>query len=64
MSTQIVPQGQDTGNPADLYMSFELSDKKWQLTLMAAVARADTALTPATPLQLCSASTRQRNAAS
>jgi len=33
MSTQIVLQDQDTGNPADLYMSFELSDKKWQLTL-------------------------------
>lgn len=33
MSTQIVLQVQDTGNPADLYMSFELSDKKWQLTL-------------------------------
>ena len=35
MSTQIVLQGQDTGNPADLYMSFELSDKKWQLTMSA-----------------------------
>ena len=33
MSTQIVLQGQDTGIPADLYMSFELGDKKWQLTL-------------------------------
>lgn len=33
MSTQIVLQDQDTGNPADLYMSFELSDNKWQLTL-------------------------------
>ena len=32
-TTQIVPQGQDTVIPADLYMSFELSDKKWQLTL-------------------------------
>lgn len=33
MSTQIVLQGRDTGIPADLYMSFELGDKKWQLTL-------------------------------
>lgn len=33
MSTQIVLQGQDAGIPADLYMSFELGDKKWQLTL-------------------------------
>lgn len=32
-ATQIVLQGQDTLIPADLYMSFELSDKKWQLTL-------------------------------
>src|SRR3989454_11709784 len=28
-----VLQGQDTEIQADLYMSFELSDKKWQLTL-------------------------------
>jgi len=33
MSTQIVLHGQDTGIPTDLYMSFELGDKKWQLTL-------------------------------
>lgn len=33
MSTQIVLQAQDTGIPADLYMSFELGDKKWQLTM-------------------------------
>ena len=32
-TTQIVPQSQDTVIPVDLYMSFELSDKKWQLTL-------------------------------
>jgi hypothetical protein len=33
MSTQIVLQGQDTGIPTDLYMSFELGDKKWQLAV-------------------------------
>ena len=34
MSTsQMVLQGQDTATQVDLYMSFELSDKKWQLTM-------------------------------
>ncbi|UUZ68992.1 transposase [Polaromonas sp. P2-4] len=32
-TTQTVLQGKDTTIRADLYMSFELSDKKWQLTL-------------------------------
>ncbi|MEI8029575.1 MAG: hypothetical protein WCH35_07335 [Comamonadaceae bacterium] len=32
-TTQIVLQGQGTVTPTDLYMSFEFSDKKWQLTL-------------------------------
>jgi transposase len=32
-TTQTVLQGQDTAIQTDLYMSFELSDKKWQLTL-------------------------------
>ena len=32
-TTQIAQSGQDTAIQADLYMSFELSDKKWQLTM-------------------------------
>lgn len=36
-TTQIVLQGKDTVIPADVYMSFELSDKKWQLTLSGSV---------------------------
>src|SRR2546428_12542768 len=32
-TTQIVLQGQVTAIQADLYMSFELGDKKWMLTL-------------------------------
>ncbi|MDB5930572.1 MAG: transposase [Polaromonas sp.] len=32
-SIHTVLQGEDTQLPAELYMSFELSDKKWQLTL-------------------------------
>jgi transposase len=32
-TTQTVLQGKDTANPGTLYMSFELGDKKWQLTL-------------------------------
>ena len=32
-TTQAVLQGQDTAIQTDLFMSFELSDKKWQLTL-------------------------------
>lgn len=32
-TTQIVLQGQGALSSTDLYMSFELSDKKWQLTL-------------------------------
>ncbi|MFC5520035.1 hypothetical protein [Polaromonas jejuensis] len=31
--TQTASHGQDTAIQADLYMSFELRDKKWQLTL-------------------------------
>ena len=31
--TQTVLQGQDTVIQADLYLSFELSDKQWKLTL-------------------------------
>ena len=31
--TQTVLQGQDTVIQADLYLSFELSDKQWNLTL-------------------------------
>ena len=29
MPTQRVLQGQDKGHPAELYVSFELGDKKW-----------------------------------
>ena len=32
-TTQTVLQGKDTANQGALYMSFELGDKKWQLTL-------------------------------
>ncbi|CAN7742058.1 IS110 family transposase [Variovorax sp. LjRoot84] len=31
-TTQTVPQGKDTAIAGDLYMSFELGDKKWKLT--------------------------------
>ena len=32
-TTQTTPQGHDTASQIDLYMSFELADKKWKLSL-------------------------------
>ena len=32
-TTQTVLQGKDTATQSALYMSFELGDRKWQLTL-------------------------------
>ena len=32
-TTQTTPQGNDTASQVDLYMSFELADKRWKLSL-------------------------------
>jgi transposase len=32
-TTQTVPQGKDTASQGELYMSFELADKKWKLSI-------------------------------
>ena len=32
-TTQTIPQGQDTASQVELYMSFELADKTWKLTI-------------------------------
>jgi len=32
-TTRTVPRGKDTAVGGDLYMSFELGDKKWQMSI-------------------------------
>ena len=32
-TTQTTPQGQDAASQVELYVSFELADKKWKLSL-------------------------------
>ena len=48
-TTKTVLQGTDTATHGDLYVSFELGDKKWKVTASDGRAdRASTAWTPAT----------------
>ena len=47
-TTQTVPQGKDTATQGELYVSFELGDKSWKLT-MSDGRRGRTTSTPAIP---------------
>ena len=40
-TTQTTPQGKDTASQVDLYVSFELADKKWKLSLSDGPPRAN-----------------------